>query len=411
MIATVGFDLTRAVADSLGGRTAVLDRLVSYLYFADVSVVEQSTWDEHGSGVSVIGTKGGGTGPAVVLATPLPSSRVLDPARAGASWPVELARFVDLMAKTWALSEIPAGAAGRPVHLVAHRPDPVGRTLRDVLDGIGPAGDVLAWGPVGPRPLEVSGSLAVLRIDASGTIAATRSPARASLTLRASSRAASSPGFAVDAFRQACRFARKPPSRAFVRPVSGTGLLPPNEVVVDLAGAASRPAAARDWTVVDPNVTRPGGVASVLCEALLDGLDRLDRDASALWERAGAEKPPVLSWPLVLDGRGPDASLVVAIALPPGVGSDGVGSMPWEASRPRAGAVTTACHVVEAGSPCDAGAPVTDAVACAPGLALPAIGRRRVMGPGPADVAADPVATARAFATAYLDEFRILLGR
>jgi hypothetical protein len=374
----VGFDLTRAVADSLGGRTAVLDRLVSYLYFADISVVEQSTWDEHGSGVSVVGTKGGGTGPAVVLATPLPSPRGLDPARAGASWPVELARFVDLMAKTWALSEIPAEAAGRPVHLVAYRPDPVGRTLRDVLDAIGTTGDVLAWGPVGPLPVEVSGSLAVRRLDATASLAATRFPARATLTLRAASGAASSPRFAVEALRQACRLARKPRSRALLRAASGTDLLPPDEIVVDLAGIPCRPASARDWTVVEPDGSRPNGVASVLVQALLDELDRLDREASASWESAGSGRPPFVSWPLVLDGRGTDASLVVAVALPPVAG---------------------------------VGAPVGNAVACAPALALPATLRRRVMGPAPADVAGDPVAAARSFAAAYLEELRALLGR
>lgn len=155
----VSFDIARAVSETFGSRTPLLDRVLSYLFFADVAVVEQSTADEWGSGVTLIGLKGRAeyeTG--LVLAGAIPtlaffpeSPQALAETQAH---PRDLHRLVDLLARVFALSVLDPDTIHARLALVAYRPDPVAEALRDLPTS--PLCVGMHWvlsGPVGLDPL------------------------------------------------------------------------------------------------------------------------------------------------------------------------------------------------------------------------------------------------------------------
>lgn len=153
----MGFDIQRAVTESFGGRISLTDRILSYLYFSGLDVVEQSAWDELGSGVTLIARKGQGSEIiGALLACPLPNG----PLSLGDQSPfgiIKVSWFVDLMAKIWALSEIDTTKLRLPLYLIAYRPDPFARSLLCALDGGGIHGKhALVYSPVGKTPCQPS---------------------------------------------------------------------------------------------------------------------------------------------------------------------------------------------------------------------------------------------------------------
>ena len=150
----MGFDIIRAASEALASRLPFLDRLLSYLYFADLAVLEQSTWDDLGRGVTVLGRKGPQRpGAGVVLAAPLPRASSLAGLPPGSP---DVVRAGTLLAMAWAVASLPEETRF-PVTLVAARPDPLGNGLRWVLGGEPTPGvAAIAAAPTGPRAVSPS---------------------------------------------------------------------------------------------------------------------------------------------------------------------------------------------------------------------------------------------------------------
>ncbi|NOZ02789.1 MAG: hypothetical protein GXP54_13000 [Deltaproteobacteria bacterium] len=169
----MGFDITRAISETFGNRATLLDRILSYLYFADVRVIEQSTSDEYGSGVSILGSKGNGDPEAgLLLACPLPTLPYLSRDAAEVvkegGHELDLARYVDIMAKTWALSELDADSMNGPVALLAYRPDPLALSLRRMAEeGRCGASSALVFAPIGIEARPASCGLAICAVNLS----------------------------------------------------------------------------------------------------------------------------------------------------------------------------------------------------------------------------------------------------
>lgn len=127
----MGFDVSRAVAEALQSRLPFVDRLLSYLYFGDAAVLEQSTWDESGRGVTIVGRRGPGRPGGILLAAPLPLAATLADLPAGSP---DVTRGLALLSMAWALASLEESDLSEPVTLVAARPDPSGTALRSVLE-------------------------------------------------------------------------------------------------------------------------------------------------------------------------------------------------------------------------------------------------------------------------------------
>ena len=133
----MAFDLHRALLEGLGSRIPFLDRLLSYCYFADMSVLEVASCDSGGRGVSLVGRMGAEGAEEVVLVSPLPSQA----SRRGIlEDPLDRRRALRLLAATWALASLqdperPSPGAG----LIAVHPDPDG----DALSGLARERDLL----------------------------------------------------------------------------------------------------------------------------------------------------------------------------------------------------------------------------------------------------------------------------
>ena len=115
----MGFDVARAALEAFQSRLPFLDRLLSYLYFADLDVLEESTWDEFGHGVTVLGRRGPDVaGRGVIVAAPLPRAGTL------AGLPPDSPdchRAGTLLALAWAVASLEDAELCAPVTLVAAR--------------------------------------------------------------------------------------------------------------------------------------------------------------------------------------------------------------------------------------------------------------------------------------------------
>lgn len=123
----MAFDLQRALQEGLGSRIPFLDRLLSYCYFAEMSVLEVAFYDSQGRGVSLVGRLGQEAPEEVVLVSPLPpqASR-----RGILEDPQDQRRALRLIAATWALASLqPTGLPAPAVGLLAVHPDPEGEVL------------------------------------------------------------------------------------------------------------------------------------------------------------------------------------------------------------------------------------------------------------------------------------------
>jgi len=157
---TVKFSLEQLVHEALAGSIPLVDRLRSYLYFAEAGMLEQSTWDRFGAGRSLVGVRGDpGSRPPVLLAAPLPEAGVVPGSTAWRHRAVELLALVSLLADR----DFPAD--GRPVVFAAWRPDPFAASLRALLASLGISPGVAFVG--GPFPdRRVHHGVGVLTLEA-----------------------------------------------------------------------------------------------------------------------------------------------------------------------------------------------------------------------------------------------------
>ncbi|MBM4395556.1 MAG: hypothetical protein FJ087_07695 [Deltaproteobacteria bacterium] len=394
----MGFDVTRAVVETLGSRTSVLDRIVSYMYFSDLSVVEQSTWDEFGSGESVLGSRPGGDGPGVVLCTALPQARNLpfpDPGATPAQ-ALDLARLVDVLAQVKAVSELDPAALSGPVHLVAYRPDPIGASLRSVLESAGALGGTcLAFAPTGAAPVRVPHGLVVLHADVpSPPRRALRAPAREVVRV-----AVDGPG--ETALRLLASLPDAVPGCAVldVHPAAGSDLAAVTGLEAVLAlpdPAASLPPGVSE--VGRPSTVAAPGAWTGALGSCLAAIERLRGAVDAAW---GAPAPDAVRL-LAIDGPASTVALTLAAALPAGAG-DRIESL----------AASIDAQVVHASVPDGPAEPDVPPCDAGLGAALSVAGMfhaRLAMGPEPAAALADPGGSARALASSYLSAIREALG-
>lgn len=123
----MAFDLQRALVEGLGSRIPFLDRLLSYCYFAEMSVLEVASSDSRGRGVSLVGRVGPEGPEEVVLVSPLPSQA----SRRGLlEDPQDQRRALRLLAATWAMASLQRpGRPGPGIAVIAAHPDPDGEAL------------------------------------------------------------------------------------------------------------------------------------------------------------------------------------------------------------------------------------------------------------------------------------------
>lgn len=427
----VGFDVSRAVLDTLGSRTPVLDRIVSYMYFSDLAVAEQSTWDDFGSGESVLGTRGDGPGPAVLLTTPLPWARNLASSGpdAGVSAAVDSARIVDLLAKIWAVSELDPSDLTAPVHLVAYRPDPIASSLRSVIESASlAAGLCLAHAPVGSRPVEVRCGIAVLgvTIQASGR-KGFRGPVREVVRARLEA-----PGpCPLESALRALASPPGSPGRAVLGLSTATGsdFAPPTSVEADLA--LDDPAALPSCAVVlgRPDTVASPGPWTAAIDGLLAVTDRVRDLAAKVWAAAGLSAPPDVVQLLALDGPASSLTGTLALALPPGAAPGVDAALAAAAGEAPLRGPGAEVHVIHLAIPPGGGtAAVSGCTTGEPGAGVGGRGlgvadlgaamslagrfpRVLAMGPEPEATREDPGAAARALAKAYLETLRAVLRR
>lgn len=123
----MAFDLQRALTEGIGSRIPFLDRLLSYCYFAEMSVLEVASSDSRGRGLSLVGRVGPEGPEDVVLVSPLPSQA----SRRGLlEDPRDQRRALRLLAATWALASLQVpDRPGPRIAILAVHPDPDGEAL------------------------------------------------------------------------------------------------------------------------------------------------------------------------------------------------------------------------------------------------------------------------------------------
>jgi len=414
----VGFDITRAISESFGSRSPLLDRVLSYLYFADVTVIEQSTWDDYGSGVSILGLKGDRPGPGgIVLGCPLPTVGHMerDPAIVTASGghPLDLARFVDIMAKIWAMSELDGPSLPWSVNLVAYRPDPVSFSLRSVIeDGLVTGARAYVFSPTGPVPRSAACGFALCSLTLSGpTRQRPGGPVQdvASVRITDGDLLLADNGFPVKALAQLLAMSREGRVELLdLSPAAGSDLAAPGHIDVDLGLLTRQSDLPRGWVIRDPARTSVRlGTWSTILPAVVEVTDRLAATVRDLWTDQGLTHPATPVRILSIDSSPQEATLLVGVPLPlgPASCSDALNGAinpegPLEGARVRG-------HILTLSSPGESRADdeAADSSTCLSG-AIPWVASTipgcREMGPLPDETAADPEGTALTLAQAYL---------
>lgn len=388
------------------------------MYFADLAVAEQSTWDEYGSGVTLIGTKGDGVQDrGLLLAGPLPENRTLPALSAGdlsADQARDQARVVDLLARIWAISNLDATSLRQPIHLVAYRPDPVALGLRSVVESLGiGGGGCIGYAPVGTETLPAGSALFLLQVFfEAGPRRPPRRPARDIVTVIADRGAGTEPagGFLAATLRTLVERATHGAIEILdVHPAYGSDLASPGTVRFDLALHDPVIDLPPGWTVVGspPSVERLGSWSTVL-EGVRDRLDAIGAAVGRTW--AGRAEGPETVRLLAVDGPPHAVQLLIAGALPPATTAEQATDLlaPYACPDPRGdGDGRDFLHFLP-------GAPGSRACAPAPfpvsSVAAPSA-ERVVMGPTPSEAAADPAGTARRYAELYSARLARLLAR
>jgi hypothetical protein len=396
----VGFDVSRAAAEAFQSRLPFVDRLLSYLYFADAAVLEQSTWDESGRGVTIVGRKGPAAPGGLLMAAALPRATTLAGLEPGHP---DAVRGLALLSMAWALASLEEDRLREPVTLVAARPDPAGLTLRSVLEsGTVTARAALAATPAGPRPRRAAAGVIGVELSLDLPVRPLKAPLRDVVTwvLR-------DPGMAaLDALaRLDATFADGEVVPLALGPGRGVHLGPAEglAMTVGLRGDVQAP----DGWSLSGRPTRVGGGGSCRqrLEALL-GAARATADAAReAWTAAGLAAPrePVR---LVDVGSGAASTALLTVAVPPGDPVDLASRLEAEGAGPGGVAARV---VLAAGSP---GRPLPgDSPDLPPGTAaclVDLVPEVLSLGPGAGDTS-DPEAAAREWGLRYRDALRDLL--
>ncbi len=158
----MAFDLQRALLEGLSSRIPFLDRLLSYCYFAEMSVLEVASHDARGRGVSLVGRVGPEGPEERVLVAPLPFQACR---RGVLEDPQDQRRALHLVAATWAMASLQrSGRPGPGIALIALHPDLDGEALTELTrerDLLRPRRFVILGGSVcsSPEVVAVDGLL------------------------------------------------------------------------------------------------------------------------------------------------------------------------------------------------------------------------------------------------------------
>lgn len=395
----MSFDIARAVTETFGSRTPLLDRILSYLYFADVTVVEQSTADAWGSGVTVLGLKGqADTGPGVVLAGALPTLRVFpasprDIPEAGGH-PRDLSRFVDLLARVFALSVLDPGGPRARLGLVAYRPDPVAEALHDLPGSSFFSGmDWLLSGPTGLEPTPASSDVAVIEVRLSiGPRRGQRHRFRNVVSVRART-PRTDPAFPIRALQDLSDLVVRGHADILdLEPCAGSDLLAPSQVDVVLGVLREPLPLPESWqTLAETRPTVRLGAWSEVIGTVL-GLSRgLGKAVAAAWTATGSASPEPPVRLVALGGACDDCSVFFAADLPR--------LDPRGRERVREALDAAIAEVRDSGDP----NPIGPCVIRWPAFPHLLDARTFAMGPTEDRVLEDPAAAARLAADAYVE--------
>ncbi len=401
----MSFDVARAVTETFGSRTPLLDRILSYLYFADVTVVEQSTADAWGSGVTVIGLKGQAeSGPGVVLAGALPTLRVFpasprDIPEAGGH-PRDLVRLVDLLARVFALSVVDPDALGARLALVAYRPDPVAEALQDLVGSPLFSGmDWLLSGAAGLQPTPPSSDVAVIEVRfSSGPLRGPRHRFRNVVSVRART-PRTDPAFPIRALQDLSDLvARGHADILDLEPCAGSDLLAPSRVDAVLGVIREPLPLPEAWRTLAE--TRPIvrlGAWSDAIRTVLDLSRGLGSPVSAAWTATGSASPEPPVRLVAFCGACDVGSAFFAADLPR--------LDPQGRERVREALEDAIAEVRDSGDP----NPIGHCVIRWPAFSPPRDARTLAMGPIEDQVLEDPAAAARLAAEVYVEVLSRLL--
>ncbi len=402
----MSFDIARAIAETFGSRTLLLNRILSYLYFADVTVVEQSTADAWGSGVTVIGLKGEVEGgPGLVLAGSLPTLRVfpaspLEIAEVGGH-PRDLFRLVDLLARVFALSILDPGQRQARLGLLAYRPDPVAEALHDLAVSPFFAGmDWLLSAPTGLEPRPLASDAVVIETHLSS--GARRGPAhRFRNVVSACARASEAdPAFPFLALQDLADLVAGGHATILdLEPCAGSDLLAPTEVDVVLGVIREPLLLPETWRVLPETcpTVRLGPWQEVV-QTVLDLSRGLGSAVRSAWTATGSPPPEPPVRLVALRGTCDDCSVFFAADLPR--------LDPPGRERVRETLDAAVARVRDSAHPGMVGPCLVRWPAFSPSAGV----RTFAMGPTVDEVARDPAAAARRAAEAYVDAVSGLLG-
>lgn len=401
----MGFDVARAALEAFASRLPFLDRLLSYLYFAELDVLEQSTWDEFGHGVTVLGRRGPDRpGHGVILAAPLPRATTL----AGLSPDsADFGRAGTLLALAWAVASLEDADLRAPVTLVAARPDPLGTGLRSVLDVRFTAGQqVIAAAATGPSAATPGCAVVVLSIETRVPVHPLRAPLRDVVTLTSVGASGAGSMSALSALESTIRDRSLDPLE--LHPAPGIHLCEPDPIRLTVGLRTADFQAPTGWQVE----AHPGSVGSTGSSlervlALAATITLATAEVAHAWERAGLPTPGQ-AFRIVDHGSIDPATTLLALALPP----TAVTPPAMEALASRLSAVegvraTVAQVLVPARS--------DDATAGAPGLLdtasclLGHVPHVTALGPRPGALSDDPPTRIREWGVRYRDALRAAL--
>ena len=401
----MGFDVARAALEAFQSRLPFLDRLLSYLYFADLDVLEESTWDEFGHGVTVLGRRGPDVaGRGVIVAAPLPRAGTL----AGlAPDSPDCHRAGTLLALAWAVASLEDAELRAPVTLVAARPDPLGTGLRSVLNARITSGQtVIAAAPTGPSSVTPACAIVVLSIETRVPVQPLRAPLRDVVTLAAGG--ASHPGAVAALARLEAAFRDRSIEPLELHSAPGVHLAEPDVLRITVGLRTAAPDAPEGWHVV-AHPGSVGGTGSLLDRflALNSALARATSEVREAWDRTG-RAAPADGLRIVDIGSVDPSTGLLALGLPAGAASPGA----LDGLASRISAVDgVRCSVVHAFVPehADDGASGTATVLDTASCLLGHVSRVTALGPRPGDLSDDPPSRIREWGSLYRDALRSAL--
>lgn len=306
--AAVSFDVARAVTESFGSRTPFLDRFLSYLFFADLAVIEQSTADAWGSGVTVIGVKGESfCKRTLAFACCLPSTpHVPYPSNSAHSVSNihDMFRVVDLFARLAAVSAFKELRELR-LALVAYRPDPIAATLDDVaLSPLLSGADWVLSVPTGLALEPVPAPTAIVEVSFEAPSCRPRPRRRVrDIVLAEASSASYDPELPSKALRALLQTSDKGKVEVLeVLPFSGIDLLAPLSIQAVIGLHEIPPKLEAPWTI--SGQSRPAVIVrkwSEIMAAIVSVLDTISKIVEDIWE--ATQKSPRVGFVRLLSLR------------------------------------------------------------------------------------------------------------